>query len=140
MVCEDFSYKLQRAGKKVFYQRDAHTNLALVTNIRSDDLVILISYSGSTKEVLIASQYARDRGSRVVAITKSQTSKLAKNTDDIILIPEIEKEMRYGAVSSRISSQIITDLLYYGYVANNTNEVIENLKESKRLTNLLKDK
>ncbi|WP_073998418.1 MurR/RpiR family transcriptional regulator [Anaerococcus urinomassiliensis] len=139
LICEDFSYKLQRSGKKVFYQVDAHTNLALVSNICKDDLLIAISYSGLTKEILIASEYAKNIGAKVVSISKALNSALANNTDELLLIPEIEREMRYGAISSRLSSQIITDILYYGYVAANTEKVNENMRTSKLLTNKLKD-
>ena len=140
LICEDFSYKLQRSGKKVFYQVDAHTNLALVSNIDKDDLLIAISYSGLTKEILIASEYAKKVGAKVISISKTQNSALANNSNELLLIPEIEREMRYGAISSRLSSQIITDILYYGYVAANTEKVNENMKTSKLLTNKLKDK
>lgn len=140
LICEDFSYKLQRSGKKVFYQVDAHTNLALVSNIDKDDLLIAISYSGLTKEILIASEYAKKVGAKVISISKTQNSALANNSNELLLIPEIEREMRYGAISSRLSSQIITDILYYGYVAANTDKVNENMRTSKLLTNKLKDK
>lgn len=140
LICEDFSYKLQRSGKRVFYQVDAHTNLALVTNIDKDDLLIAISYSGLTKEILIASEYAKKVGAKVISISKSLNSTLAHNSNELLLIPEIEREMRYGAISSRLSSQIITDILYYGYVAANTEKVNENMRTSKELTNKLKDK
>ena len=140
LICEDFSYKLQRTGKKVFYQVDAHTNLALVANIDKDDLLIAISYSGLTKEILIASEYAKKVGAKVISISKSLNSTLAHNSNELLLIPEIEREMRYGAISSRLSSQIITDILYYGYVAANTEKVNENMRTSKELTNKLKDK
>ena len=140
LICEDFSYKLQRTGKKVFYQVDAHTNLALVTNIDKEDLLIAISYSGLTKEILIASEYAKKVGAKVISISKSLNSTLAHNSNELLLIPEIEREMRYGAISSRLSSQIITDILYYGYVAANTEKVNENMRTSKELTNKLKDK
>lgn len=139
LICEDFSYKLQRSGKKVFYQVDAHTNLALVSNICKDDLLIAISYSGLTKEILIASDYAKNIGAKVISISKALNSALVNNTDELLLIPEIEREMRYGAISSRLSSQIITDILYYGYVAANTEKVNENMRTSKLLTNKLKD-
>ena len=140
LICEDFSYKLQRSGKSVFYQLDTHTNLALLTNIDKDDLLIAISYSGQTKEILIASEYAKNIGAKVISISKALTSLLASNSDEILLIPEIEREMRYGAISSRFSSQIITDILYYGYVAKNTEIVNENMRKSKQLTDKLKDK
>lgn len=140
LVCEDFLYKLQRAGQKAYYQRDAHTNLALIANIKKDDVLVCISYSGNTKEVIIAADFAKSIGAKVITITKGANTRLSKLSDEVLLIPEIEKEMRFGAVSSRLSSQIVTDILYYGYLAENMDAVTDNLKISKQLTNNLKDK
>ena len=140
LICEDFLYKLQRAGKKAYYQRDAHTNLSLITNISNEDILVSISYSGNTEEVIIASEFAKEIGANVICISKSSASSLAHIADELLLIPEIEKEMRFGAISSRLSSQIITDILYYGYISRNMDQVTENLRISKQVTNKLKDK
>ena len=140
LVCEDLLYKLQRAGKIAFYQQDPHTNMALLTNIKKEDVLICISYSGTTKEILLSVDYAKKVGATVISITKSANNILARASDEVLLIPAIEKEMRFGAVSSRFSSQIITDILYYGYVANNMDQVLDNMKVSKELTNKLKDR
>lgn len=140
LVCEDLLYKLQRAGKIAFYQQDPHTNMALLTNIKNEDVLICISYSGTTKEILLSVDYAKKVGATVISITKSANNILARASDEVLLIPAIEKEMRFGAVSSRFSSQIITDILYYGYVANNMDQVLDNMKVSKELTNKLKDR
>lgn len=138
LVCEDFLYKLQRSGKNVTYERDAHFNLSAITNIKEDDLLICISYAGRTKEIITAAKYANYKESKVISITKSQKSELATHSDIILLVPEIEREIRFGAVSSRFSSLMITDILYYGYISGNMDEVLYNLKLSKNLTNNLK--
>ena len=140
LVCEDFLFKLQRTGKLSFYHQDPHTNLSILTNIKKNDILLCISYSGITKEVILASEYAKEIGAPVVAITKSSNNALGKVSDFILLLPEIEKEMRFAAISSRISSQIITDILYYGYLAQNMDATKENIKVSKELTSKLKDK
>lgn len=140
LVCEDFLFKLQRTGKLSFYHQDPHTNLSILTNIKKNDILLCISYSGITKEVILASEYAKEIGAPVVAITKSYNNALGKVSDFILLLPEIEKEMRFAAISSRISSQIITDILYYGYLAQNMDATQENIKVSKELTSKLKDK
>ena len=138
LICEDFLYKLQRSGKKAFYERDAHTNLSLLSNMTSKDLLICISYGGKTKEIQIAAEFAKEKNVKVVTITKSTKGKLANLSDYALIIPEIEKEMRYGAITSRISSQIITDILFYGYVVSEMDQVVGNLRTSKKLTDQLK--
>lgn len=138
LICEDFLYKLQRSGKRAFYERDAHTNLSLLTNIREDDLLICISYTGLTKEIIYAGDYAKKRGADLISISKISRGRLQSLSDILISIPEIEKKIRYGAISSRFSSQIITDILFYGYISKNMDEVVRNLKISKQLTDKLK--
>lgn len=139
LICEDFLYKLQRAGKKVFYERDGHTNITLISNIRENDLLICISYTGLTKEILLASEYAKEKNAKIVSITKFTKGRLSSFSDVILPIPEIEKKMRFGAISSRFSSQIITDILFYGYISDNVLDVIEKLKISKALTDKLRN-
>lgn len=138
LICEDFLYKLQRSGKKSFYERDAHTNLSLLTNIKEDDLLIAISYTALSKEVLLAAEYAKSKGAKLISITKAGRGKLANMSDILITIPEIEKKIRYGAISSRFASQIVTDILFYGYISKNMDEVVRNLMVSKELTDKLK--
>lgn len=138
LVCEDFLYKLQRSGKNVTYERDAHFNLTNITNIKKDDLLICVSYAGRTKEIITAAKYANYKKTKVISITKTKKSELANFSDILLLVPEIEREIRLGAISSRFSSLMITDILYYGYISTNMDEVIANLKLSKNLTNDLK--
>ncbi|MCI5972413.1 MAG: MurR/RpiR family transcriptional regulator [Anaerococcus sp.] len=138
LICEDLLYKLQRSGKKSFYERDAHTNLSLLTNIKEDDLLIAISYTALSKEVLLAAEYAKSKGAKLISITKAGRGKLANMSDILITIPEIEKKIRYGAISSRFASQIVTDILFYGYISKNMDEVVRNLMVSKELTDKLK--
>ena len=134
LVCEDFLYKLQRSGKNVTYERDAHFNLTNITNIKMDDLLICVSYAGRTKEIITAAKYANYKKTKVISITKTKKSELANFSDILLLVPEIEREIRLGAISSRFSSLMITDILYYGYISTNMDEVIANLKLSKNLT------
>ncbi|MDY3005828.1 MurR/RpiR family transcriptional regulator [Anaerococcus porci] len=138
LICEDFYYKLLRAGANVFYEKDAHTNLSAISHIKKGDILIAISYNAKTKEVLEAMKFAKENNARVIAITKSEKSKLKDLSDIILKIPSSEKEIRYGAIASRFSSFIITDILFFTYIAKNYENVNESLKISKDLTDKLK--
>ncbi|MSS77569.1 MurR/RpiR family transcriptional regulator [Anaerococcus sp. AGMB00486] len=138
LICEDFYYKLLRAGANVFYEKDAHTNLSAISHIKKGDILIAISYNAKTKEVLEAVKFAKENNARVIAITKSEKSKIKDLSDIILKIPSSEKEIRYGAITSRFSSFIITDILFFTYIAKNYENVNESLKISKDLTDKLK--
>lgn len=53
-----------------------------------DSLVLLISHSGTTPEVVAVSEYLKDKECHVAAVTQFETSPLAKNVQDTILYGE----------------------------------------------------
>lgn len=113
-ICSDFQYKLMRIGKRVMYSKDMHVQLMFTTAVTKDDLVIFVSYSGKTKEILTAAKWAKKMEIPSIAITQFTINPLTKLSDISLGVPNDEKPLRIGAISSRISSLIITDLLYYG--------------------------
>lgn len=113
-ICSDFQYKLMRIGKQVLYSKDMHVQLMFTTAATKDDLVIFVSYSGKTKEILTAAKWAKKMEIPSIAITQFTINPLTKLSDISLGVPNDEKPLRIGAISSRISSLIITDLLYYG--------------------------
>lgn len=138
IICEDFYYKLLRAGSNVFYEKDAHTNLSAISHIKENDLLIAISYKGKTKEVLEAVKFAKEKNAKIIAITKTEKSKLKDLSDIVLKIPSSEKEIRYGAIGSRFSSFVITDILFFTYITKNLDQVNKSLRVSKDLTDKLK--
>ena len=113
-VCEDFQHKLLRIGKTAIYYPDSHSQLTAVPNMQKDDIAVFVSYSGKTKEMITAAKWVKKEEISSIAITQSQYNELGKLVDLAIMIPSEEKELRIGATSSRLSSLIIVDLLYYG--------------------------
>lgn len=113
LVALDFQYKLLRIKKEAIYNLDSHIQLATASIIDKEDVAIGISYSGETREVTLAIDEAKRIGAKTIAITKlGRNNKLSKSADISLYIPNEEKEMRLGAISSRISALTLIDLLY----------------------------
>ncbi len=53
--------------------------------IEEDDIIILLSHSGETEEVVKAAQVLKERGNKLIAITKSDKTSLAKLVDVSLL-------------------------------------------------------
>lgn len=130
IVCDDLKNKLIRINKRCIFNTDPHVQLAAAAHITKEDVAIGISYGGKTKEVNVAMQYAENNGATTIGITQYSKSKFSKICKIILHVPTEEKELRLGAIQSRNSSLIITDLLYYGM----TKAEIEETKESLRKT------
>jgi arabinose-5-phosphate isomerase len=55
--------------------------------IMAGDIVLALSNSGETDEVIAVANYARSHGSRLVTITSQEFSPLAQMADHVLLIP-----------------------------------------------------
>lgn len=56
--------------------------------IETDDVIILLSHSGETEEVVKAAEVLKERGNKLIAITKSDKTSLAKLADVSLLYGE----------------------------------------------------
>ncbi len=98
-----------------------------------------ISYSGSTREVLKCVENAKKLNVPVISITKASMNNELENLSDITLkIPFVEKSLREGAMSSRISQLAVIDMLFIGMVKNNLKEIEEKLIVTRKAVEELK--
>ena len=130
IVCDDLLNKLIRINKRAIFNKDPHIQLAGAAHITSKDVAVGVSYSGNTKEINIAMSHAEKMGAYTVGITQMSKSRMSKICDALLHVPSEEKELRLGAIQSRNSSLVITDLLYYGI----TKADIDHSKDSLRRT------
>lgn len=113
LATQDFAQKLIKLGKRAIFNFDA--NLAILNSslCTPNDLVIAISYSGLTKEVLLPVRKAKSQKCPVVAITGGKKNRLASESDYVLSIPLAEsKIIRMTAIYSRYGQFVLVDALY----------------------------
>lgn len=137
LVALDLQMKLLRINKQAFTSLDSHTQLMVSSNIDKDDIAIAISYSGESKEVIKSIENAKSRGSKTVCITKFSDNPLSKMCDLKLVVPNIEKKLREGAISSRIAMLTLIDIIYISIIQENLNDAEHKLQETKRILDYL---
>ena len=125
--------KLTRIGKKVIYNKDLHVQLTFSESMNKEDAALFISYSGTTKGLVEIAKMIKNKNVPIISITQFKPNPLSKLSDIILQVPNEEKEIRMGAISSRISSLVMTDLLYYGVFKNDLTGNKDKLIETKRI-------
>ncbi|MGR3915973.1 MurR/RpiR family transcriptional regulator [Pediococcus acidilactici] len=140
LIAYDLYHRLNRYGKTAFFDMDAHMNLEFTQQSTKDDVIIAISYSGVTEEVVIGAEAAKKRNVPIISILSNKHSPLAKATDIQLLIPQTEHLVRLASMASRIHSTLVTDILFSEVVkedlsnAKNTSlktgEIVSKLKRS----------
>lgn len=133
IVANDLQQKLIRIGKKVIYNDDLHVQMTFAESMTSRDAAIMISYSGTTKGLTDMAKLLKVKNINVIAITQYTQNPIGKNSTVNLTVPCEEKSIRLGAISSRISSLVITDLLYYGIFKDSFEKNKERLIESRKI-------
>lgn len=138
LVALDFQSKLARINKFAFYIQDSHMQTVTAVHLGPKDVAIGLSYSGETKEVNVAMKRAKEMGAKTIAITKFNNNTLSKMVDHVLHIPSEEEELRIGAMTSRLATLAVMDLLYLGVAKDDFNKVERYILETRQLVRELK--
>ena len=122
----EISNVLARLGVMVTYTPDTHLQSMITSNLCEDDAVILISVSGSTKDIIDVAEIAKRNGVNIVVITCYDHSPLAKYADHILLSTRREAAYEGGSVSTIVSISYIINVLYNAIYEKLGNEGREN--------------
>ncbi len=129
LVGMDFYYKLSRINVRCIAHSDTHLQMTASALMEKGDVAVAISYSGETKEVLRSVYNAKNEGIPVISITRASIHNTLADMSDIVLrIPFVEKSLREGAMSSRISQLAVIDMLFLGMARNNLKGIEEKLR------------
>ncbi len=127
LVARDAYLKFARINKSVCFGDDWHLQVIHAQNATPKDVAIVISYSGMTQETLRCAQIVKNNHTPIIAITRFETSPLAKIADYNLYVASTELFFRSGAMSSRISQLNVIDILYAAYVNQNYDACIKRI-------------
>ena len=119
-VAEDASNKLLRAGSNSSAYSDTHMQMIAVSQLTKGDVVIGISQSGSSKDVVESMKMARARGATTISITSKERSPIARQSDILLLTDTEETRHSSLGLNSHISRLIVIDALCYKIVYQNS--------------------
>ena len=120
MVAEDASYKLLRAGCNSSAYADTHMQAIAVSQLKVGDVLIGISQSGSSKDIVEAMKAARQKGVATVSITSRERSPLCRQSDVVLLTDTEETRHSTLGLNSHLSRLLVIDSLCYRIVYHNS--------------------
>lgn len=112
VVALDAYHKFIRSGLQVNANLESHMQLMSAAQLTDKDVAILISHSGSTKDMLDILQILKEKGVKTISITNFAKSPLTKEADLSLYTVAEEIDFRSEAMSSRIAQLSIVDALY----------------------------
>lgn len=109
----DAQQKLLRIHKASTVSTDLHMGATIVANAGKDDVVVGISFSGSTFEVEKILELANAKGATTISLTKFGQSPVSEISQiHLTTSPTREANFRSGATSSRLAQLHVMDILF----------------------------
>ena len=90
-------------GQKSFFLHPSEAQHGDLGMLDKHDILLLISYSGEAIELLPVIDFAKRFGNKIISISKSENSTLAKNSDIALILPNLGEAGSFG-IAPTISS------------------------------------
>jgi len=120
--------RLMRIGFHVDALQDSHFMAMTTSTLTSEDVIVLVSISGSTKDIIDVAEIARENGVKIIVITNYSKSPVARYADIILYTVRREGPLEGGSMVSKISQLYLIDVLCTGitlYINGDANEMLE---------------
>ncbi|MFC7365661.1 MULTISPECIES: MurR/RpiR family transcriptional regulator [Bhargavaea] len=112
IVALDGYHKFLRAGLSAFSNMDSHLQIMSAARLGREDLAIVVSHTGSTKDTLDVIRVIKERQVPIIGITNQAISPLSKAADVKLFTVSEETDFRSEALASRIAQLSLMDALY----------------------------
>lgn len=110
-LAQDAAYRFSVIGLAADAPADVHVQHVRARLLTSDDVVVAVSHTGSTRETLGAVEAAKAAGAKAVAITSFARSPLTDLVDYAIVAGSREMPFRLEAMASRLAHLAVLDAL-----------------------------
>lgn len=131
VIAADIKQKFSRINLWCEAYADFHAQLTSAVNLTEQDVVIGISYSGQTEDIIQSLSEARQQGATIITLTKFGPSPVAELADIRLFTSSVEKSIRSGAMASRIAQLNVIDILFITMVSRQQEEVIPLLEKTR---------
>ena len=130
-VATDLYHKLLKLRVNAVCSNDAHMINILSIDLDPDDLMIVVSHSGESREVLDAVSLAKDQKCQICAITSYEKSTLANKADYLLCSSSLETKFRSDAMTSRIIQIVIIDIIYVCIIVKKGEGILPQIYKSR---------
>lgn len=132
-TAQEFVYRLQWIGVSCKQYVDPHQQLMSVSLLDSDDLVIAVSHSGRTRNVVNALKLARQRGATTMCITDFPRSPLTQHADISICAVHVENSLGVEMVATRAAHLALVDAIMVAVALRKREHALDSIKENERM-------
>ena len=116
MVSGEMSKKFQSIGKSCFTYDDSSMMNLSAKSVNSEDLIIAISASGETSEVLTAVNIAKLNQARIISVTDIGNNTLSRIADKCLFVTSTSFVKADICIKSRVQLLILAEYIFFRYI------------------------
>ena len=131
-VAMDGAFKLNQLGIPAVAGEIWETQAAYTFNLGPEDVVLIISNSGSSRRLQSLAQGARENRSTVIVITNNPDSPLARISDYRIVTAPREKLLTEEFWFSRVTAPAVMEILYL-LLLNSKKDAVEHIRRHEKV-------
>lgn len=132
VVARDAQHKFFRLGIPCVAYDDPHMQAMSAALLSPEDVVVAISHTGSTKDVLQSVQIAKSSGATIVGILGTRKSPLTKLCDFPLSVYSQEAALRLAPMASRLVQLAVIDVLFVAVAMRDFSATRDRLDKVKR--------
>ncbi len=132
VVARDAYHKFFRLGIPCAAHDDSHMQVMSAALLGPDDVVLVFSHTGSTKDIIDSARIARKAGAKVIGIIGSENAPLLKECDISLSVYSQEAALRLAPMTSRMVQLAIVDVLFVAVAMKNFEGIKTRLDQVKR--------
>ncbi len=117
-IATDAAHKFLRLGLPAQSCCDNHLQAIIASHLDRKAVVVAVSHSGSSKDIVDAVQLSKMSGATVISLTNVGSSPLTENSDICLFTKSEETRYSLLAMNSRIAQLAIFDAIYSYIVVN----------------------
>ena len=137
IIAEEAAHLFGTTECKYFAVTDSHRQAMTAAMMTEKDAILYFSYSGATKDMIHTLSLARQRGAKVVLITRYPSSPGAALADVTLRCGANESPLQLGSVAARLSQLYLMDVLFSTLCLRN----LETCRDSRnRIADALSEK
>ena len=131
ILCEDFQHKLLKIGIFAIFYRDSHMQLMGSSLLKKGDVVLGVSHSGTSKDVINIFKLAQENEATTICVTNHVKSPVTEFSNIILHSSARNSPITGENAAARIAQLNILDVLFTILSLNQQNLSYENLLKTK---------
>ena len=112
VMAQEAAHLFSTAFSKYFAVCDSHMQTIAAAQLGPGDVILYISYSGATRDLLEIARLAREREAKLILITRFPKSPGAALADVVLQCGTNESPLQMGSVAARVAIIFVLDVLF----------------------------